>query len=156
MDSITSTVHANSHAAAQEQINWRWSWFDNSQLRTQDYTIANTGKLLCLLFICRPMPSLLVFGKRTSIILFYWCSVSTVNENRLWCHFIDQKGLWIWGYNWILLNVLLVFLLETCWNQKYFFPLGASSRRFTQNKSSGKKSIGKRRAPTLSANYYSQ
>lgn len=38
----------------------------------------------------------------------------------------------------------------------FFFPLGVSIRRFIQNKSSGKKSIGKMHAPTLPANYYSQ
>uniref|UniRef100_A0A673UQF2 CD44 antigen n=1 Tax=Suricata suricatta TaxID=37032 RepID=A0A673UQF2_SURSU len=39
---ITSTVHSNSHAAAQEQNNWMWSWLGNSQPKTQDHAAATT------------------------------------------------------------------------------------------------------------------
>ncbi|XP_064348522.1 CD44 antigen isoform X6 [Camelus dromedarius] len=39
---ITSTVHSNSHAAAQEQNNWIWSRYGNSRLKTQDQTTATT------------------------------------------------------------------------------------------------------------------
>ncbi|XP_007129603.2 CD44 antigen isoform X12 [Physeter macrocephalus] len=35
---ITSTVHSNSHAASQEQNNWIWPSFGNSQPKTQDQT----------------------------------------------------------------------------------------------------------------------
>jgi hypothetical protein len=55
IDPVTSTVHSNSHAAAQEQSNWMWFWFGNSQPKTQDLpTTAITGKLLCLLLILCP------------------------------------------------------------------------------------------------------
>ncbi|XP_029771638.1 CD44 antigen isoform X9 [Suricata suricatta] len=40
---ITSTVHSNSHAAAQEQNNWMWSWLGNSQPKTQDHAAATTA-----------------------------------------------------------------------------------------------------------------
>ncbi|XP_037694799.1 CD44 antigen isoform X18 [Choloepus didactylus] len=41
---ITSTVHSNSHAAAQEQNSRMWSWFGISQRETQDLTTtATTG-----------------------------------------------------------------------------------------------------------------
>uniref|UniRef100_A0A7N5P372 CD44 antigen n=1 Tax=Ailuropoda melanoleuca TaxID=9646 RepID=A0A7N5P372_AILME len=41
---ITSTVHSNSHAAVQGQNHWMWSWFGNSQPKTQDHTAtATTG-----------------------------------------------------------------------------------------------------------------
>ncbi|XP_023594110.1 CD44 antigen isoform X17 [Trichechus manatus latirostris] len=39
---ITSTLHSNNHAAAQEQNGWLWSWFGNSQPKTQDVTTAAT------------------------------------------------------------------------------------------------------------------
>ncbi|XP_021541049.1 CD44 antigen isoform X10 [Neomonachus schauinslandi] len=39
---ITSTVHSNSHAAVQEQNHWMWSWFGNSQPKTQDHTATAT------------------------------------------------------------------------------------------------------------------
>lgn len=52
IDPVTSTVHSNSHAATQEQTNWLWSWFGNSQPKTQDLTTtATSGKQLCLLLI---------------------------------------------------------------------------------------------------------
>nr|XP_040140448.1 CD44 antigen isoform X6 [Ictidomys tridecemlineatus] len=35
---ITSTVHSNSRASAQKRSNWIWSWFGNSQPKTQDLT----------------------------------------------------------------------------------------------------------------------
>ncbi|KAG3285474.1 CD44 molecule (Indian blood group), transcript variant X5 [Ictidomys tridecemlineatus] len=41
---ITSTVHSNSRASAQKRSNWIWSWFGNSQPKTQDLTTtAATG-----------------------------------------------------------------------------------------------------------------
>ncbi|KAM7087001.1 CD44 antigen isoform 24-T26 [Molossus nigricans] len=40
---ITSTVHSNNHASAQEPINWIWSWFDDSQPKTQDRTTATAA-----------------------------------------------------------------------------------------------------------------
>ncbi|XP_037694787.1 CD44 antigen isoform X7 [Choloepus didactylus] len=44
---ITSTVHSNSHAAAQEQNSRMWSWFGISQRETQDLTTtATTAQLL--------------------------------------------------------------------------------------------------------------
>ncbi|XP_051681898.1 CD44 antigen isoform X5 [Oryctolagus cuniculus] len=43
---ITSTVHSNSHAATQEQTNWLWSWFGNSQPKTQDLTTTATSALM--------------------------------------------------------------------------------------------------------------
>ncbi|XP_048215758.1 CD44 antigen isoform X4 [Perognathus longimembris pacificus] len=43
---ITSTVHSNSHAAAQKQSNWMWFWFDNSQPKTQDITTSATTALV--------------------------------------------------------------------------------------------------------------
>ncbi|XP_057363531.1 CD44 antigen isoform X5 [Manis pentadactyla] len=43
---ITSTVHSNSHTATQEKNNWIWSWFGNSQPKTQDQTTATTAALL--------------------------------------------------------------------------------------------------------------
>lgn len=33
IDSVTATVHSNSHSAAQEHILWIWSWFDIHNLR---------------------------------------------------------------------------------------------------------------------------
>ncbi|XP_034502467.1 CD44 antigen isoform X12 [Ailuropoda melanoleuca] len=39
---ITSTVHSNSHAAVQGQNHWMWSWFGNSQPKTQDHTATAT------------------------------------------------------------------------------------------------------------------
>ncbi|XP_023594092.1 CD44 antigen isoform X12 [Trichechus manatus latirostris] len=42
---ITSTLHSNNHAAAQEQNGWLWSWFGNSQPKTQDVTTAATTAL---------------------------------------------------------------------------------------------------------------
>ncbi|XP_077719709.1 CD44 antigen isoform X6 [Canis aureus] len=42
---ITSAVHSNSHAAVQEQNNWMWSWFGNSQPKTQDHTATATTAL---------------------------------------------------------------------------------------------------------------
>ncbi|XP_037694794.1 CD44 antigen isoform X13 [Choloepus didactylus] len=39
---ITSTVHSNSHAAAQEQNSRMWSWFGISQRETQDLTTTAT------------------------------------------------------------------------------------------------------------------
>ncbi|KAM9660016.1 CD44 antigen isoform 9-T9 [Trichechus inunguis] len=39
---ITSTLHSNNHTAAQEQNSWLWSWFGNSQPKTQDVTTAAT------------------------------------------------------------------------------------------------------------------
>ncbi|XP_064348523.1 CD44 antigen isoform X7 [Camelus dromedarius] len=43
---ITSTVHSNSHAAAQEQNNWIWSRYGNSRLKTQDQTTATTALMI--------------------------------------------------------------------------------------------------------------
>ncbi|XP_032696874.1 CD44 antigen isoform X8 [Lontra canadensis] len=43
---ITSTVHSNSQAAVQEQMHWMWSWFGNSQPKTQDHTAAATTALM--------------------------------------------------------------------------------------------------------------
>ncbi|XP_027434154.1 CD44 antigen isoform X5 [Zalophus californianus] len=43
---ITSTVHSNSHAAVQEQNHWMWSWFGNSQPKTQDHTATATTALM--------------------------------------------------------------------------------------------------------------
>ncbi|XP_075858150.1 CD44 antigen isoform X5 [Microcebus murinus] len=43
---ITSTVHSNSHAAAQEHNNWMWSWFGNFQPKTQDLTTTATTALM--------------------------------------------------------------------------------------------------------------
>ncbi|KAF0874946.1 CD44 protein, partial [Crocuta crocuta] len=40
---ITSAVHSNSHAAAQEQNNWMWFWLGNSQPKTQDHAAATTA-----------------------------------------------------------------------------------------------------------------
>ncbi|KAM9660014.1 CD44 antigen isoform 7-T7 [Trichechus inunguis] len=42
---ITSTLHSNNHTAAQEQNSWLWSWFGNSQPKTQDVTTAATTAL---------------------------------------------------------------------------------------------------------------
>ncbi|XP_064144357.1 CD44 antigen isoform X16 [Loxodonta africana] len=39
---ITATVHSDNHAAAQEENSWLWSWFGNSQPKTQDVTTAAT------------------------------------------------------------------------------------------------------------------
>ncbi|KAF3821995.1 hypothetical protein GH733_007369 [Mirounga leonina] len=39
---ITSTVHSDSHTAVQEQNHWMWSWFGNSQPKTQDHTATAT------------------------------------------------------------------------------------------------------------------
>nr|XP_058925919.1 CD44 antigen isoform X1 [Kogia breviceps] len=43
---ITSTVHSNSLAAAQEQNNWIWPSFDNSQPKTQDQTTTAMAALM--------------------------------------------------------------------------------------------------------------
>ncbi|KAM6159904.1 CD44 antigen isoform 1-T1 [Erethizon dorsatum] len=41
-----STITPNSHAATEEQSNWLWSWFGNSQPQTQDPTTAATTALM--------------------------------------------------------------------------------------------------------------
>ncbi|XP_044115008.1 CD44 antigen isoform X3 [Neovison vison] len=43
---ITSAMHSNSQAAVQEQMHWMWSWFGNSQPKTQDHTAAATTALM--------------------------------------------------------------------------------------------------------------
>ncbi|XP_054947392.1 CD44 antigen isoform X5 [Physeter macrocephalus] len=43
---ITSTVHSNSHAASQEQNNWIWPSFGNSQPKTQDQTTTAMAALM--------------------------------------------------------------------------------------------------------------
>nr|P15379.3 RecName: Full=CD44 antigen; AltName: Full=Extracellular matrix receptor III; Short=ECMR-III; AltName: Full=GP90 lymphocyte homing/adhesion receptor; AltName: Full=HUTCH-I; AltName: Full=Hermes antigen; AltName: Full=Hyaluronate receptor; AltName: Full=Lymphocyte antigen 24; Short=Ly-24; AltName: Full=Phagocytic glycoprotein 1; Short=PGP-1; AltName: Full=Phagocytic glycoprotein I; Short=PGP-I; AltName: CD_antigen=CD44; Flags: Precursor [Mus musculus] len=45
---IASTVHSKSHAAAQKQNNWIWSWFGNSQstTQTQEPTTSATTALM--------------------------------------------------------------------------------------------------------------
>ncbi|XP_016821452.1 CD44 antigen isoform X6 [Cricetulus griseus] len=40
---IASTVHSNSHAAAQKQNNWIWFWFGNSQSTTQTQEPTTTA-----------------------------------------------------------------------------------------------------------------
>ncbi|XP_055455721.1 CD44 antigen isoform X5 [Psammomys obesus] len=40
---IASTVHSNSHAAAQKQNNWMWFWFGNSQSTTQTQEPTTTA-----------------------------------------------------------------------------------------------------------------
>lgn len=52
VDLVCSTLSSHRHAAAQEQYNWMWSWFGNSQPKTQDQTTAVAGKLLRLLLLC--------------------------------------------------------------------------------------------------------
>ncbi|TKC52820.1 hypothetical protein EI555_019312, partial [Monodon monoceros] len=44
--SVTSTVPSNSHAAAQEQNNWIWPPFGNSQPKTQDQTTTAMAALM--------------------------------------------------------------------------------------------------------------
>lgn len=51
---VASTVYSKSHAAAQKQNNWIWSWFGNSQSTTQTQEptrTATTGKLSYFLMI---------------------------------------------------------------------------------------------------------
>ncbi|XP_040836030.1 CD44 antigen isoform X1 [Ochotona curzoniae] len=43
---ITPTVHSSSHATTQEQNNWIWSWFGNSQPTTQDSSTTATAALM--------------------------------------------------------------------------------------------------------------
>uniref|UniRef100_A0A8C5ZAZ8 CD44 antigen n=1 Tax=Marmota marmota marmota TaxID=9994 RepID=A0A8C5ZAZ8_MARMA len=43
---ITSTVHSNSRASAQKRSNWIWSWFGNSQPKTQDLTTTAATALM--------------------------------------------------------------------------------------------------------------
>ncbi|OWK17666.1 hypothetical protein Celaphus_00009315, partial [Cervus elaphus hippelaphus] len=45
-ENTSDTSKENDHAAAQEQCNWMWSWFGNSQPKTQDQTTAVTAQLL--------------------------------------------------------------------------------------------------------------